>query len=253
MKISGIIPARFDSSRFPGKPLIDIEGKSMIRRVYEQAAASGVFHELIVATDDDRIAVEVKSFGGQYQMTAPHHRSGTDRCAEVAARLTDTDIVINIQGDEPLLDPEQIRLLARLFRNEKGPEIGSMALQIRQTEEIFDPNVVKVVMDKHNYALYFSRNTIPFIRGLDQKFWPDKGTFFKHIGMYGFRKEVLMQLSRLSPGNYEQWEQLEQLRWLENGFRIQMALTTIETIGVDVPADLERVGALLRRKEQKPN
>lgn len=250
MKISGIIPARFDSSRFPGKPLVIIEGKSMIRRVYDQARASGVFHELIVATDDDRIVTEVKSFGGQYQMTARHHQSGTDRCAEVAAGLKDTDIVINIQGDEPLLDPKQIRLLAALFQQDGTLEIGSMARRITSAEEIFDPNVVKVVMDKFNYALYFSRNTIPFMRGIEREAWADQGTFFKHIGMYGYKKATLMDLSNLNPSNYEQLEQLEQLRWLENGYRIKLAITREETMGVDVPADIERVVALLRAKNR---
>lgn len=247
MKISGIIPARFASGRFPGKPLAIIDGKTMIQRVYEQASASGVFHRLLVATDDERIATEVRKFGGEYQFTSDGHQSGTDRCAEVAERLVDSDVIINIQGDEPLLDPRQIIALVELFKGEHAPGIGSMARKISKSEEIFDPNVVKVVLDKNDYALYFSRNTIPFIRGVAKEDWHKEGVFYKHIGMYGFKRTTLLEISKLKHGLYEGLEQLEQLRWLENGFRLQMAITDLETIGVDVPEDIKKVEALLRK------
>jgi len=246
MRISGIIPARFASTRFPGKPLIDLGGKTMIQRVYEQAAASGVFQHLVVATDDARIADAVQAFGGMVQMTASDLASGTDRCAAVAQSLTDTDVVINIQGDEPLLEPRQIIQLARLFEDTPGLGIGSVAQQLRSKAALHDPNVVKVVLDKDQFALYFSRQAIPYVRGVDPNDWLQHGDFFKHIGMYGFSREVLLEISQLPPSPYEQMEQLEQLRWLQNGWRIRMAITPFDTIGVDMPEDADKVRALLR-------
>lgn len=246
MRISGIIPARFASSRFPGKPLIDLEGKTMIQRVYEQAAASGVFSELIVATDDTRVADAVKRFGGTVAMTSPDLASGTDRCAAVAAALTDTDVVINIQGDEPLLEPQQIAALAQLFEQMPDLSIGSLAQQLADSTDLQNPNVVKVVLDYQGFALYFSRQAIPFVRGADPDAWLTMGTFYKHIGMYGFRREVLLKISCLPQSPYEKLEQLEQLRWLQQGWRIQMAITNFDTIGVDTPEDAEKVRSLLR-------
>ncbi|MDP4710295.1 MAG: 3-deoxy-manno-octulosonate cytidylyltransferase [Saprospiraceae bacterium] len=246
MRISGIIPARFASSRFPGKPLIDLEGKTMIQRVYEQAAASGVFSELIVATDDTRVADAVKRFGGTVAMTSPDLASGTDRCAAVATELTDTDVVINIQGDEPLLEPQQIAALAQLFEQMPDLSIGSLAQQLADSTDLQNPNVVKVVLDYQGFALYFSRQAIPFVRGADPDAWLTMGTFYKHIGMYGFRREVLLKISRLPQSPYEKLEQLEQLRWLQQGWRIQMAITNFDTIGVDTPEDAEKVRSLLR-------
>lgn len=246
MRISGIIPARFASSRFPGKPLIDLEGKTMIQRVYEQAAASGVFSELIVATDDVRIADAVNLFGGRVVMTDANLASGTDRCAAVAATLTDTEVVINIQGDEPLLEPQQIAALAGLFEEMPDLSIGSLAQQLSDHADLLNPNVVKVVLDYQDFALYFSRQAIPFVRGADPDTWLEKGAFYKHIGMYGFRKDVLLQLSTLPQSQYEKLEQLEQLRWLQEGWRIRMAVTSFDTIGVDTPEDAEKVRTLLR-------
>jgi 3-deoxy-manno-octulosonate cytidylyltransferase (CMP-KDO synthetase) len=246
MRISGIIPARFASSRFPGKPLIDLEGKTMIQRVYEQATASGVFSELIVATDDTRVADAVKRFGGTVAMTSPDLASGTDRCAAVAAALTDTDVVINIQGDEPLLEPQQIAALAQLFKQMPDLAIGSLAQQLADSTDLQNPNVVKVVLDYQGFALYFSRQAIPFVRGADPETWLTMGTFYKHIGMYGFRREVLLKISHLPQSPYEKLEQLEQLRWLQQGWRIQMAITNFDTIGVDTPEDAEKVRSLLR-------
>ncbi len=236
MRIAGIIPARYASTRFPGKPLVDIGGKTMIRRVYEQALKAGSLSELIVATDDERIFKEVESFGGRVIMTSANHQNGTERCAEVAAKLG-ADVVINIQGDEPFIQPEQIDLLAAVFS--KGDPTIQIATLIKEhvwDEELYHAARIKVVVNKYLDALYFSRSLIPFLRDETKA---GSTIFYKHIGIYGFRKDVLPELVKLPPSALELAESLEQLRWLENGYKIKCAVTTLESASVDVPADLE--------------
>jgi 3-deoxy-manno-octulosonate cytidylyltransferase (CMP-KDO synthetase) len=239
MKITGIIPARYASTRFPGKPLVDIEGKTMIRRVYEQALKAKTLSDVIVATDDERIFKEIERFGGKVMMTSQTHQNGTERCAEVAAKL-DADVIINIQGDEPFIQPEQIDLLANVFKVKL--EAPSIATLIKEhpfhvfDETLTNPARVKVVVNNNLEALYFSRATIPFLRDSSKAL---STTFYKHIGIYGFRKEVLLQLVKLPPSHLELAESLEQLRWLENGYKIQCAITDMESASVDVPEDLE--------------
>lgn len=249
MKTIGIIPARFASSRFPGKPLAEIGGKSVIRRAYEQSCRARRLDEVIVATDDERIREHVESFGGEVMMTAAHHHSGTERCAEVAARLDDAGIIVNIQGDEPFIAPEQIDLVAEPLARRQSIQISTLAKRVVQAEELFNPNVVKVVFNRQQMAMYFSRSTIPHLRNTPEQEWLGKGEFYKHIGLYGFRREVLMDLAKLPPSSYEQWEALEQLRWLDYGFAVFLNLTDQETIGIDTPEDLERARAFLKTKE----
>ncbi|NVO20587.1 MAG: 3-deoxy-manno-octulosonate cytidylyltransferase [Bacteroidetes bacterium] len=242
LKVLGVIPARFGSSRFPGKPLVDIAGKSMIRRVYEQALQSSSISRLIVATDDSRIESHVKDFGGEVRMTSKHHTSGTERIGEVIERLKaegdcNFRVVVNIQGDEPLLNPGQIDLAVESF-SQPQVEISSLMKQISIPEELFNPNVVKVVVDCQSDALYFSRSTIPYLRGHQPEEWLEHQTFYKHIGLYAYRMDVLSRILKLAPGQLEKSESLEQLRWLENGFKIRLVPTNIETISVDSPEDL---------------
>lgn len=248
MKTIGIIPARFASSRFPGKPLAEIAGKTVIQRAYEQARQARSLHDVIVATDDHRIREHVESFGGQVMMTAPHHLSGTERCAEVAARIKGAGAIVNIQGDEPFIGPEQIDLVAEPLAGRQSAQISTLAKKIEREEELFNPNVVKVVFNRQQEAMYFSRSTIPHLRGIPEQEWLAKAEFYKHIGLYGFRREVLMELAGMPPSRYEQWESLEQLRWLEAGFSIFVNLTEKETIGIDTPEDLERARAMLKTK-----
>jgi len=241
MKILGIIPARYASTRFPGKPLAMIDGKSMIQRVYEQANKSEALDKVIVATDDTRIFDHVKNFGGQVVMTAEAHQNGTSRCWEVAEQIGQNfDVVVNIQGDEPFIDPEQINQLARLFENSET-EIGTLVKKISLEEELFDPNVVKAVLDKKKKALLFSRQTIPFLRGIPQTEWLNKHDFYKHIGLYAYRFDVLKRIVRLSPTELEKAESLEQLRWLENGFSLKVAITNKEAVSIDTPEDLSKL------------
>lgn len=244
IKILGVIPARFASTRFPGKPLTIINGKSMIQRVYEQASKSNSLTKVVVATDDERIATEVEHFGGEYIMTATTHQSGTDRCAEVAAQLPDFDIIINIQGDEPYINPEQIDLLASCFE-QNDVEIATLVKSINDVDELFNTNIPKVVLDNQQNALYFSRQTLPYLRNeASDKNWINQYNYVKHIGIYAYKKEVLSQISKLKPSGLELAESLEQLRWIENGYRIRTKLTTHETIAVDCPDDLEKIKRL---------
>lgn len=239
MKVVGIIPARYASTRFPGKPLALIKGKPMIQRVYEQALKSAL-DAVVVATDDVRIADAVMDFGGQYVMTSPNHRSGTDRCRE-AMDLLDTqyDAVINIQGDEPFIDPQQINLVLQLISRD-DTELASLAKRIEDEDELFSPNTVKVVMDKDAKALYFSRNPIPFMRNEERHAWLDKGLFFKHIGIYAYKAAALRQIAAMQPTALEKAESLEQLRWLENGLSIRMGITQTENVSIDEPKDIEK-------------
>ncbi len=240
MKILGIIPARYASSRFPGKPLVDIAGKSMIQRVYEQAKKCVSLAEVVVATDDERIFAHVQAFGGVAVMTGANHQSGTDRCAEVAFLHPEYDVIINIQGDEPYIDPEQITKLAACF-NDEGTQIATLIKKITTREELFNYNSPKVVINKLSEAVYFSRATLPHIRGQEPDNWLEYYTYFKHIGIYGYRADVLQQITKLPISGLEKAESLEQLRWIENGYRIKVAETELETHAVDIPADLEKL------------
>jgi len=240
MNIIGIIPARYASTRFPGKPLIDIGGKSMIQRVYEQALKATSLKLVIVATDDERIVEHVKTFGGDVMLTESDHQSGTDRCSEVVRRLDGFDIAINIQGDEPYIDPFQIELVASCFQDEQT-QIATLVKKIDDYKELFNNNTPKVVLNSAMDALYFSRHTIPFLRGISVENWLAHYTYYKHIGIYGYRCQVLKALARLPVSSLEKAESLEQLRWLENGYRIRTAETTVETIAIDEPQDLQKL------------
>ena len=245
-KVLAIIPARYASSRFPGKPLIDIGGKTMIERVYRQVKKAKLINEVIVATDDARIAEAVKHFGGLVEMTAANHPSGTDRCAEVAKRFEGAfDLVVNIQGDEPFINPQAIDALCTSFEN---PLVGiaSLCKKIEDKVTLTNTNVVKVVKDKNGFALYFSRHPIPFLRNALTSNWQLEHPYFKHLGIYGFRLTTLLQLTQLAQSELEKAESLEQLRWVENGFRIYMSETTHETLAIDSPSDLEHVEKYLK-------
>lgn len=238
MNFIGIIPARYQSSRFPGKPLVKIKGKPMIQWVYENTLEALPY--VCVATDDDRIFDAVKAFGGEVVKTLHSHQSGTDRCAEAALKISenrDFDVVINIQGDEPFVKPGQIELIKSCFESET--EIATLVKKVDSEEELFNPNRPKVVLDKNGFAMYFSRSPIPFFRGEENKNWVNKHEFWGHIGMYAFKAGVLQEITKLAQGELELAESLEQLRWLENGFKIKTAETTTATIGIDTPEDLE--------------
>jgi 3-deoxy-manno-octulosonate cytidylyltransferase (CMP-KDO synthetase) len=249
MKVVGIIPARYASTRFPGKPLALIKGKPMIQRVYEQALKSKL-DAVVIATDDVCIADAVMDFGGQYVMTSPNHRSGTDRCCEALDLLkTKYDAVVNIQGDEPFIDPKQIDLLVDLIVRDDTP-LASLAKRIDDADELFSPNAVKVVVNQEGNAMYFSRNPIPFMRNVDRDDWLAKGRFYKHIGIYAYKADVLHQVAHMEPSALEQAESLEQLRWLENGLAIRMALSDAENISIDTPDDLHRAEQYAQTKPE---
>ena len=244
MNSIGIIPARYASTRFPGKPLVDIGGKTMIRRVYEQVRKSRLEH-VLVATDDERILAEVESFGGKAVMTGSQHQSGTDRCFEAyCAYNLPCDCIINIQGDEPFIQPEQINQVLACFTNPLT-QIATLIKVVSTTEELFNPNIPKVVADNQHQAIYFSRHPIPYFRGTASENWLQQQRYYKHIGIYGYRADILEQITRLSPSQLELAESLEQLRWLENGFKIKTAITTYDNFGIDTPADLEKALAHL--------
>lgn len=246
MKILGIIPSRYQSSRFPGKPLIDIAGKSMIQRVYEQSSKSALINELIVATDDQRIFDHVESFGGNVMMTSESHTSGTDRCGEVVEKYSDFDIVINIQGDEPLIRPDQLDELLTAFKN-SDVKLATLVKRMSSIEDVLNPNRIKVVLDKDKNGVYFSRSPIPFIANTDKSEWLAKADFWKHIGIYAWRSDVLSKLIALPKTELEQQESLEQLRWIYNGFKIATVETQIETPNIDAPEDLKKVLSLLNK------
>jgi 3-deoxy-manno-octulosonate cytidylyltransferase (CMP-KDO synthetase) len=238
MSILGIIPARYASTRFPAKPLVDLDGKSMIRRVYEQAKKSTSLTKVIVATDHEEIYNHVVDFGGEVCMTSAHHASGTDRCYEVLSKESSSfDYVINIQGDEPFIDPEQIDLLASLLDGDT--ELATLVKRIDSVEQLFNPNLVKAVVNKNSEALYFSRSPIPYFRNMEQVEWVTHHAYYKHIGMYAYRNDILEKITRLEMSSLEKAESLEQLRWLENGYKIKVKETSIETMGIDTPEDLE--------------
>ena len=239
MKIIGIIPSRYGSTRFPAKSLVLIKGKSMIQRVYEQATQSSALDDIVVATDHPEIFDHVKKFGGSVCMTKTDHISGTDRCFEaLTLQQRKYDYIINIQGDEPFIQPAQIDLLAGKL--DGTTEIATLVKLLDAEEQLFNPNVVKAVISKTMEALYFSRSAIPHIRNEPQERWMSKHKFYKHIGMYAYRADVLHRLTKLSMSSLEKAESLEQLRWLENGFKIMVAETLTETIGIDTPEDLQK-------------
>ncbi len=245
MNIVGIIPARFASTRFPGKPLIDIAGKTMIQRVYEQAKKANSISEVVVATDDERIAQHVQSFGGNVVMTSENHQSGTDRCFEAIEKFEiNADVVINIQGDEPFIQPEQIDLVASCF-SLKETELATLIKKISTNEELFNPNTPKVLLNSNKEAIYFSRQTIPHIRGKEQNDWLKQHTFYKHIGIYGYRTDVLATITQLKQSSLELAEALEQLRWLENGYKIKVEITDFESVAIDTPDDLQKLTIFL--------
>lgn len=241
MKFIAIIPARYESSRFPGKPLVDMDGKPMIQRVYEQVKKS--INDVYVATDDERIMEAVESFGGKAVMTSVDHRSGTDRCNEAYKKIGQPfDVVLNIQGDEPFINPEQIDILKACF-TDSSVEIATLVKPFDKNTEhnvLKNPSTPKVVISEKLEAIYFSRSIIPFLRDAQEANWASLHTFYKHIGIYGYRTDVLKQITQLLPGVLEQAESLEQLRWIENGYKIKVGITTFETIGIDTPEDLQK-------------
>lgn len=242
MKILGIIPARFGSTRFPGKPLVDIDGKSMIQRVYEQCIKSNRLSKVVIATDDDRIFNHVREFGGNAAMTSPQHQSGTDRCAEILKQEAqgEWNVVINIQGDEPFIHPDQIDLLCATF-DSADTQISTLIKKITSPDELFNHNNVKVVMNKKNEAIYFSRSPIPYNRNFPEQEWLKHSSYYKHIGIYGYRTDVLLEIAELAKTNLEITESLEQLRWIENAYTIKAAITSLESIAIDTPEDLAKV------------
>ena len=247
MRFLGIIPARYASTRFPGKPLVDIAGKMMIQRVYERAAQ--VLEEVWVATDDARIEEAVKGFGGKVVMTSEACPSGTDRCREAAERITATtersfDVVVNIQGDEPFLHPEMLEKLTSCFDDEKA-DIATLANPAIYKEDLFNPSEAKVVFDKNKDALYFSRSPVPYVMEVDEADWLEHHTFYKHVGVYAYKMDVLRKITELPVSSLEATERLEQNRWLENGFRIRVEITDHESVPVDTPEDLKRIQRLL--------
>lgn len=246
MKFIGIIPARYSSSRFPGKPLADMAGKPMIQRVYEQVKLA--LDEVWVATDDTRILEAVEAFGGNAVMTSASHKSGTDRCKEAYQKINkDFDVIINIQGDEPFIQPKQINAIKDCF-DTPNIELATLVKPFKKEdgfEALFNNNSPKVVINNNNEAIYFSRSIIPYIRDVHHTEWLDKHTFYKHIGMYAYRVDILNKITELPQSSLELAESLEQLRWIENGYKIKVGYTNVETIGIDTPDDMEKALKLL--------
>ncbi len=257
MKFLGIIPARFASTRFPGKPLADMAGKPMIQRVYEQV--QGLLDAVYVATDDQRIYDAVIGFGGKVVMTGEHHQSGTDRCYEAYQKIRgeeqevskEQDIVINIQGDEPFIQGAQIEALKACF-NDANTQLATLVKAFTEEDEfeaLFNPNSPKVVLNQNSEALYFSRSIIPYKRGAEHTEWLKSHTYYKHIGLYAYKAEVLKEITALPQSPLELVESLEQLRWLENGYKIKVGITTQETIGIDTPEDMEKAIAFMKKQK----
>jgi 3-deoxy-manno-octulosonate cytidylyltransferase (CMP-KDO synthetase) len=247
MKFIGIIPARYASTRFPGKPLAMLGGRTVIQRVYEQATA--ILDEAYVATDDERIFQAVEQFGGRAIMTRADHKSGTDRIEEAAEKIgTQADVIINIQGDEPFIQKSQIETLMHLF-DEPSTQIGTLGKRFESIEAAMNPNSPKIVTDKRGFALYFSRSIIPYVRGKEQSEWLQHFPYLKHLGLYAYRREVLQEVTQLPQSLLEIAESLEQLRWLENGYRIRVGLTDVETVGIDTPEDLQRAEVFLASRK----
>ena len=248
MKFIAIIPARYASTRFPGKPLAMLGGKTVIQRVYEQASA--VLEEAYVATDDERIYQAVEAFGGCAVMTRADHKSGTDRLEEAATKIgTDADVIINIQGDEPFIQKSQIETLKGLFENDET-QIGTLGKPFENMEAVQNPNSPKIVCDSRGFALYFSRSVIPYVRGEEPANWLNHFPYLKHLGIYAYRRQVLHEVTQLPQSSLEKAESLEQLRWLENGYRIRVGITNVETVGIDTPEDLQRAEEFLKTQMQ---
>lgn len=251
MKFIAIIPARYASTRFPGKPLAELGGKPVIQRVYEQAVS--VLGEAYVATDDERIFNKVEEFGGRAVMTRTDHKSGTDRIEEAVEKISRSEnsgaryedsVIINVQGDEPFIQRSQIETLCQLF-DDPQTQIGTLGKRFDSIEAAENPNSPKIVTDVNGFALYFSRSVIPFIRGKEKSEWMQQYPFLKHLGIYAYRREVLAEITKLPQSPLEIAESLEQLRWLQNGYRIRVGETTVETVGIDTPEDLQRAEAFL--------
>ncbi|WP_442794693.1 3-deoxy-manno-octulosonate cytidylyltransferase [Pelobium manganitolerans] len=246
MKILGIIPARFASTRFPGKPLIDLAGKSMIQRVYEQAKKASALADVVVATDSAEIFNAVNAFKGNVIMTSDQHQSGTDRCAEVSKKMIGYDAIINIQGDEPLIDPQQINLLASCF-NDITTDLATLIKRIHNEEELFNYNTPKVIINSRSEAIYFSRQVIPYLKEVSPDDYLKKHIFYKHIGIYGYRTTTLGIIASMNLGKLENAEKLEQLRWIENGSTIKVAITDKESLAIDSPEDVAKVLEALKK------
>ena len=243
MKFMAIIPARYASTRYPGKPLAILGGKTVIQRVYEQVKS--MLDDVYVATDDDRIYNTVTDFGGKAVMTRADHKSGTDRIEEAAEKIgLYADVIINVQGDEPFIQPSQIETLMQLF-DAPETQIGTLGKPFESIDAVENPNSPKIVTDNRGFALYFSRSVIPYIRGKERDSWFGEYPFLKHLGVYAYRREVLAEVTKLPMSSLEKAESLEQLRWLQNGYRIRVGLTDIETVGIDTPEDLTRAEEFL--------
>lgn len=247
LKFIVIIPARYASTRFPGKPLALLGGKPMIQRVYEQVA--GVVEDVVVATDDERIYNAVEAFGGRVVMTSANHKSGTDRCWEAYQKQGEEfDVVINVQGDEPFIAHSQLKAIMACFEDE-ATDIATLVKPFTEEDSLAaleNPNSPKVVLDKQSRAIYFSRSVIPYLRGVEREQWLKTHTYYKHIGMYAFRADVLREVTSLAQSPLELAESLEQLRWLENGYKIGVGISNVETVGIDTPEDLQRAEAFLK-------
>lgn len=247
LKFIVIIPARYASTRFPGKPLALLGGKPMIQRVYEQVA--GVVEDVVVATDDERIYNAVEAFGGRVVMTSVNHKSGTDRCWEAYQKQGEEfDVVINVQGDEPFIAHSQLKAIMACFEDE-ATDIATLVKPFTEEDGLAaleNPNSPKVVLDKQSRAIYFSRSVIPYLRGVEREQWLKTHTYYKHIGMYAFRADVLREVTSLAQSPLELAESLEQLRWLENGYKIGVGISNVETVGIDTPEDLQRAEAFLK-------
>lgn len=250
MKFIAIIPARYASTRFPGKPLADMNGSPMIQRVYEQVKKA--IDDVWVATDDERIYNTVTSFGGKAVMTSPDHKSGTDRIQEAYTKINgEFDVIINVQGDEPFIQAEQIEALKNCF-DSREVELATLVKPFKKEDgfdTLFNANSPKVVINKKNEAIYFSRSIVPYIRDAHHTEWLDKHTFYKHIGMYAYRSDVLKEITQLPQSVLEKAESLEQLRWIENGYKIRVGYTDVETIGIDTPEDMERALVFLQNRD----
>lgn len=250
MKFIGIIPARYASTRFPGKPLAMLGGKPVIQRVYEQV--DGILDAAIVATDDERIEAAVKAFGGRVVMTGTHHKSGTDRCFEAYTKVAEEyDVIVNIQGDEPFIQPQQLETIKNCFESDAQTQIATLVKPFTKEDGLAaleNPNSPKVVVDNRMRALYFSRSVIPYLRGVEKEEWLSNHTFYKHIGLYAYRAEVLREITSLPQSGLELAESLEQLRWVQNGYTIKVGISEIETIGIDTPEDLQQAEAFLTKQ-----
>lgn len=252
MKFLALIPARYASTRFPGKPLVRLGGKTIIERVF--ARVSKVFPEACVATDDERILKTVEQFGGKAVMTSPEHRSGTDRCREAMEKTgSDADVIVNVQGDEPFIAASQLEAIQTCFE-EPSTQIATLVQPFAADADfrlLENPASPKVVVDGKGFALYFSRSVIPYLRGVEPSEWPARHTYYKHIGLYAYRRDVLESITRLPQSPLELAESLEQLRWLQAGYKIKVAETSVETIGIDTPEDLKRAEAFLAKAENE--